>query len=95
MEMTSAVDVAGWAHELRQKKSFNIHVSHHSQPFSSPKSMGVFFNSPENMSIFHEISGHRDVLKIYYEKGSVLWKNCAQGREKTKIPDTDGVPFQK
>ena len=64
-------------------KPFNIHVSHHSQRFWRPGSMASFFHSPENMSKIHVNPSHRDVLKIYYEKGSVLWKNCAWGRDKS------------
>ena len=43
--------------------------------------MSVFFNSPRNIGLNREIPYRRDALKTYYEKGSVLWKNCAWGRD--------------
>ena len=43
--------------------------------------MTYFFYSPLNIDQNRENPAHRDTLKTYYEKGSVLWKNCAQGRD--------------
>ena len=41
----------------------------------------LFFYPPPNIDQNHENPLHRDTLKTYYEKVSVLWESCALGRD--------------
>ena len=43
--------------------------------------MSIFLNPPLNIDQNRENPAHRDTLKTYYEKGSVLWESCALGRD--------------
>ena len=80
MEMASAIDVVGRDHELRKKNLQYIRFSSLKKKIK-PKIDDCFFLFTRNIGLNREIPGHRDTLKTYYEKGSVLWKNCAWGRE--------------